>query len=183
MKKVTMYELLGMVKDRTAPKKILINDEVYYLLVDEEHYVYSQSKDIGQWDFFIDRKINIQQNLDLEVLILDENYKVEIIEEENKFTKEDFIKEAMDLEGLTREEFNKIYEVKECNCGREFCKGFIKVEKVEEEKKIPEKLNWKEKESMAGNLTKDEQIEVIARRTEHLKKSINEILNYLEEIK
>lgn len=79
--KVTMYELLGMVKDGTAPKKILINDKVYYLLVDEEHYVYSQSKDIRQWVFFIDHKINIQQNLDLEVLILDENYEVETIEE------------------------------------------------------------------------------------------------------
>lgn len=49
-----------------------------------------------------------------------------------------------------------------------------------EEKKIPEKLNWKPKESMAGQLTQKEQIEVIARRTEKLKKEFNNLLDYLK---
>ena len=50
---------------------------------------------------------------------------------------------------------------------------------VKEEKKIPEKLNWKPKESMAGELTQKQQIEVIARRTEKLKKEFNNLLDYL----
>lgn len=54
------------------------------------------------------------------------------------------------------------------------------VEILEEEKKIPEKLNWKPKESMAGQLTQKEQIEVIARRTEKLKKEFNEIIDFLK---
>ena len=54
------------------------------------------------------------------------------------------------------------------------------VEILEEEKKIPEKLNWKPKESMAGELTQKEQIEVIARRTEKLKKEFNNLLDYLK---
>ena len=51
---------------------------------------------------------------------------------------------------------------------------------IEEKKKIPEKLNWKPKESMAGKLTQKEQIEVIARRTEKLKKEFNNLLDYLK---
>ena len=54
------------------------------------------------------------------------------------------------------------------------------VEILEEEKEIPEKLNWKPKESMAGQLTQKEQIEVIARRTEKLKKEFNNLLDYLK---
>ena len=51
---------------------------------------------------------------------------------------------------------------------------------AKEEKKIPENLNWKPKESMAGELTQKEQIEVIARRTEKLKKEFNNLLDYLK---
>lgn len=70
--KITIYELLGLMLKRQAPKKILANDEVYYLLEDEKHYVYSRSKDIKDWN--LDEKIKISQNLDLEVIILDENH-------------------------------------------------------------------------------------------------------------
>ena len=92
--------------------------------------------------------------------------------EEKKFTKEDFIKEAMDLEDITREEFNKRYEVKECNCGRGYCKGFIKVEKVQEEKKIPEKLNL-DKDELRGKET--------PRTIDYLiEGKINEVIDYLK---
>ena len=57
------------------------------------------------------------------------------------------------------------------------------IEILEEEKKIPEKINWKPKESMAGQLTQKEQIEVIARRTEKLKKEFNNLLDYLKVLK
>lgn len=92
MKTITIYELIGLVKDGKAPKKILIKDKVYYLLVDEKHYVYSLSKDIRQWDLFIDEKIRISQNLDLEVTILDENYL------ENKPLEEKKMPKKLDLQ-------------------------------------------------------------------------------------
>ena len=56
--------------------------------------------------------------------------KVEIIEEK-KFTKEDFIKQRMELDGITRKQFDERYEVKECNCGMPYCRGFIAKEKGE----------------------------------------------------
>jgi hypothetical protein len=84
-----------------VPKKILIKDKVYYLLVDEKHYVYSQSKDIRQWDLFIDEKIRISQNLDLEVTILDENYL------ENKPLEEKKIPEKLNIE-LNSGDENKV---------------------------------------------------------------------------
>lgn len=110
------------------------------------------------------------------------NDEVEILEEENKFTKEDFIKEAMDLEGLTREEFNKIYEVKECNCGREFCKGFIKVEKVEEKKKIPEKIKIEHDGHTYNNFYIVNQNGSKCYLTKHSKmiaETLNQVIDYL----
>ena len=112
--KITIYELLGLVKDGKAPKKIKYKNIIYQYDYEDEFYYYKDSE-ISK--MFFDYGF---ENL---------NDKVEILEEEKKFTKEDFIKEAMDLEDITREEFNKRYEVKECNCGRGYCKGFIKVEK------------------------------------------------------
>ena len=53
---------------------------------------------------------------------------------------------------------------------------------IEEENKTLEKISWKPKESMAGELTQKEQIEVMARRTEKLKKSINEIIEKLNDL-
>lgn len=152
--KITIYELLGLVKDGKAPKKIKYKYKKYNF---DDDGIYTK-KIIADLLFECDYNLNDE---------------VEIIEEENKFTKEDFIKEVMDLEGLTREEFNKIYEVKECNCGRAFCKGFIKVEKVEEEKKIPEKLNddnaiWEEQ---ARDIDYD------------FKNVINDIIDYLDYLK
>ena len=48
------------------------------------------------------------------------------------------------------------------------------------ENKMIERLSWGEKESMAGQLSQIQQIDVIARRTEKLKRSVNKILDYLE---
>lgn len=116
--KITMYELLGLIKDGKAPKKIKIvsnnyNKEFYF---DGDVYMY---KDEYEYYAMTD-DISIEMSLNDEVEIL------------------------------------------------------------EEEKKIPEKLNWKPKESMAGELTQKEQIEVIARRTEKLKKEFNNLLDYLK---
>lgn len=82
---LTLYELLGLIKDNKAPKKVLIHDTVYYLLQDEEIYVYSRNNhNIRDWERFIDHSINITRCLNDEVLILENNNEVEIIEEEKE---------------------------------------------------------------------------------------------------
>ena len=82
MEKISLYKLLGLVKDKKAPAKVFIRDKVYYLLEDDEHYVYSlNDHDIKAWDNFIDYRVAISQNLDEEVLIL-ENSDNEIITED-----------------------------------------------------------------------------------------------------
>ena len=83
--KITLYELLGLLKDGKAPKKVLINDTVYYLLEDKERYVYLRNDhDIRDWERFIDHSINITMCLNDEVLILENNNEAEIIEEEKE---------------------------------------------------------------------------------------------------
>lgn len=74
MNKINLYELLGLIKIKKAPGKVLIKDKVYYLLKDNNHYVYSQSKDVMQWEFKLDHKICITECLDLEVIILDNTH-------------------------------------------------------------------------------------------------------------
>lgn len=49
---------------------------------------------------------------------------------------------------------------------------------IEEPKKI-ENITWKEKESLAGIETQKTKIEILSRRTEKLKKSLNEIIDYI----
>ena len=124
--KITIYELLGMIKDgKLMPERIKFENYIYIWRNTQKDYFceqinYSLESIIGEYLF---------SNLNLEV---------EILEEEKKFTKEDFIKERMELDGITRERFDEKYEVKECNCGMPYCKGFIAKEK--KENKIPEKL-------------------------------------------
>lgn len=47
-----------------VPKKILILDEVYYLIKDEDgDIVYSQLKDIRNWEAFIDHNLNVYMKM------------------------------------------------------------------------------------------------------------------------
>lgn len=63
------------------PKKVLIEDKVYYLIKDDDDkIVYSQSKEKNNWQAFIDYRINITRKLNEEVIILDDE--LEILEEE-----------------------------------------------------------------------------------------------------
>lgn len=80
-KAIRVIDLLNKIADKEElPKKILILDEVYYLINDEDgNIVYSQLKDRREWEAFIDRKLNITRCLHEDVIILDE---VEIIEEQ-----------------------------------------------------------------------------------------------------
>ena len=56
------------------------------------------------------------------------------------------------------------------------------VEIIEEPKKI-EKISWREKESLSGELTTNEKQEILARRTEKLKSSLNELIDVVNELK
>lgn len=52
------------------------------------------------------------------------------------------------------------------------------IEIIEEPKRI-EKITWEEKESLAGIETSKTKIEILARRTEKIKKSLNKIIDYI----
>ena len=76
--KITMYELLGLVKDGKAPKKILLNGIVFeyqgddYLYKDEdkkEHWLFSTS--------YTDKYIWLENFLKAEVEIIEEPKKIE----------------------------------------------------------------------------------------------------------
>lgn len=56
------------------------------------------------------------------------------------------------------------------------------VEIIEEPKKI-EKVSWREKESLAGNITEREKQNILARRTEKLKAIINELIVEINNLK
>ena len=53
---------------------------------------------------------------------------------------------------------------------------------IEENKKI-EKIAWSGKESLAGNFTASEKQEILARRTEKLKASLNELIDEINNLK
>ena len=51
------------------------------------------------------------------------------------------------------------------------------------EPKTIEKISWQEKESLAGNLMANEKQEILARRTEKLKSSLNELIDEINNLK
>ena len=59
---------------------------------------------------------------------------------------------------------------------------FEDVEIIEEPKKT-EKISWSEKESLAGELTANEKQNILARRTEKLKSSLNELIDEINNLK
>lgn len=56
------------------------------------------------------------------------------------------------------------------------------IEIIEEPKKI-EKISWNEKESLSGNLTAIKKQEILARRTEKLKSSLNKLIDEINNLK
>ena len=62
------------------------------------------------------------------------------------------------------------------------CDGRYTYEIIEEPKKI-EKIAWSGKESLAGNFTASEKQEILARRTEKLKASLNELIDEINNLK
>lgn len=157
---ITMYELLGMIKDGKAPKRIKYGNVIYKKMNIDNYEAENFNIKLFDYNFFQESRLNDE---------------VEILEEEKKFTKEDFIKERMQLDGITREQFDEKYEVKECNCGMPFCKGFIAKEK--KEKKIPEKLETVDFEKNYEYRINCEQ------SFQDIVIKINEIIDYLDYLK
>ena len=67
--KITMYELLGMIKNGKVPKKIKFNNIYCYYRECKNEYVDYTNKPIIQWDYVVMNSLN---------------EKVEILEEEKK---------------------------------------------------------------------------------------------------
>lgn len=118
--KVTIYELIGLIKDGKAPKKIRYNNEI--------------------WKY--DDKLETYDNDDYDNDLLEKLF----------------------------------YEL--------YISDFInnEVEITEEPKKI-EKISWNEKESLAEYLTASKKQEILARRTEKLKTSLNELIDEINKLK
>ena len=125
--KITIYELLGLVKDGKAPKKIKFRNEIY-------------------------------------------EYKNNI---------EDVFIDYVGIEKETNERFYLSSYI-----GNNYISDIFtdEVEIIEEPKKI-EKISWSEKESLAGNLVASKKQEILARRTEKLKSSLNELIDEINNIK
>ena len=125
--KITIYELLGLVKDDKAPKKIKFRNEIYEY---ENH----------RKDGFIDY-VGIEKETN-EVFYL------------SSYIGNNYISDIFTDE----------------------------VEIIEEPKKL-EKISWSEKESLAGELTANEKQNILARRTEKLKSSLNELIDEINNLK
>ena len=124
--KITIYELLGLVKDGKAPKKIKIRNEIYeYKYIGDGFIDYAGIEKETSAIFFLSSYIG-------------NNYISDIFTDE--------------------------------------------VEIIEEDKKI-EKISWSEKESLAGDFTTSKKQEILARRTEKLKASLNELIDEINKLK
>lgn len=114
-KTITIYELLGLVKDEKAPDKIKYGNYYCYYNKEKNEYVDYAGISIFAWDYVVMNSLNNT---------------VEIIEDNDKL----------------------------------------------------EKIKWNEKESRAGILRTDQEIEVLAKRTETLKKKIAELVDHINKI-
>ena len=89
------------------------------------------------------------------------------------YEKFDYNNKYYDVENNTREEDI----LSEHLASESFYNDEVKV--IEDNKKI-EKISWKEKESLAGFIrNNNDKLDILARRTEKLKKSLNEIIDKL----
>lgn len=125
---ISYYELLGMIKEDKAPKKIIVH-------LTKNPKIYKAVYDFGDFNYYT-------------------LYEEEIIDDDYKdYLAECFLESSM---------FDKNIEI------------------LEEKK--DKKIHWEEKESLNGDFNQKETITILARRTEKLKKSINEIIDKLNEV-
>ena len=95
-KEITIYELMGLIKDDEAPKKIKIDNEIYTYKKDYEHadYFVKDSNIELNYNYYVEyNKLNEK----IVEILPEENDKWEDIEElNNNFTFEDTICELTD---------------------------------------------------------------------------------------
>ena len=96
MKVITVYELLGLVKEGKAPKKIKFKDENYT----QEYYF---DKNIYVYDDVDNVKVALTDDVSIEMCL---NDKVEIIEEEKEIEELPIIKNADNTTSLQGKNFN-----------------------------------------------------------------------------
>ena len=80
---------------------------------------------------------------------------------------------------FSNEEYKGLFDMRD-NILTQFLNDEVEI--IEEDKKI-EKISWSEKESLAGNLMASKKQEILARRTEKLKSSLNELIDEINNLK
>ena len=98
----------------------------------------------------------------------------ESINLETKYDSDDWEKDDFLLSLYKEFEHKNNYEIVE------FLNYYVEI--IEEPKKI-EKISWQKKESLAGEFTTNEKQEILARRTEKLKSSLNEVIDKINNLK
>lgn len=164
-KTITIYELLGLVKDGKALKKILSHGLEYEFDIETKTYIHR----ITECAFY---DLMDEYDDDLDEFL---NDTVEIIEDNNKTDEEakPITKESVEALGYA------CGEIQKC-----FTSGWTKAlenKPLKGNDKL-EKIKWDEKESRAGILRTAQEIEVLARRTETLKKKITELVDHINKI-
>lgn len=144
MKTITIYELLGMVKDGKAPKKFKMSECIYTLNDITSLYYDEEGEELFD-------SVNICKCLDEPVKILEE----EINEYTNKF-----LEAWKPISKQFRKLFDELLRIKNDL-------GLNLEDEIEEEKKIPEKLNKQH----------------FHKKQRQLANKINEIIDYLEYFK
>ena len=175
---ISYYELLGMIKEDKAPEKIRVH------LTTNTSRIYVRENDFeGTFSFYGLLSNQIQDDeykyylaeCLLESSMFDKN--IEIIEDKLNIVKEkleDRIAKAIDF----LETQHNTYPSGEK--WREALKDILKGGFIIEEEK-DNRLHWKQKESLNGNFDKEEKIQILARRTEKLKKCLNDLIDKLED--
>lgn len=80
-KEITIYELLGLVKDNKAPKRIKCNDLIFVYNESSKDYVYERSNSCWLFTNYID----IGKNISKKVEILEEDKDIEEIKIDGGF--------------------------------------------------------------------------------------------------
>jgi hypothetical protein len=144
MKTITMYELLGMIKDGKAPKKFKMSECIYTLNDITSLYYDEEGEELFD-------SVNICKCLD---------EPVEILEEEINEYKNIFLEAWKPISKQFRKLFDELLRIKNDL-------GLNLEDEIEEEKKIPEKLNNQH----------------FHKKQRQLANKINEIIDYFEYLK
>ena len=142
--KITMYELLRMIKDGKAPKKIKFNNIYCYYRECKNEYVDYTNKPIIQWDYVVMNSLNEE---------------VEILEEEPR-----------DIEVcgsfFTKSEYDKLAQGKEEKKIPEKLEGIDSLFKIEQDLDLKGFLAWQK----ANNKIIENKINEIISYLDYLKR-------------